>query len=72
MSVFAILLYHHIFYFWCHHQNARRSIDDPADFQLLTDCVLKDVEVSKDPAMAPAQALVRRIRTRDLYAFVDE
>jgi hypothetical protein len=50
----------------------KKCIDDPADFQLITDCILKDVEVSKNPAMAKAQAIVRDLRKRQLYAFVDE
>ena len=49
-----------------------KCIDDPQDFELITDCILKDVEVSKDPAMAKAQAIVRDLKKRRLYAFVDE
>ena len=47
-------------------------IDDPQEFQLITDCILKDVEVSKEPAMAKAQDILRRLRRRQLYGFVDE
>lgn len=53
-------------------RNNARCIDDPKEFQLITDCILKDVEVSKDPAMAKAQGIVRRLRQRKLYGFVDE
>ena len=53
-------------------ESLARCIDDPKEFQLITDCILKDVEVSKDPAMAKAQDIVRRLRQRKLYGFVDE
>jgi len=49
-----------------------RCIDDAKEFQYITDCILKDVECSKDPAMKKAQAIVKRMRQRKLYAFVDE
>lgn len=48
------------------------AIDDPAEYQHLTDCVLREIESSKDPGMAKAQGIVRDIRTRNLYKFVDE
>lgn len=49
-----------------------KSINDPAEYKHVTDCVLREIEASKDPGMAKAQAIVHDIRTRNLYKFVDE
>lgn len=49
-------------------QNGRISnaIWSAEEFALLDDTVLKEIERSKDQAMAKARALVGRIRTRNL------
>eukprot|EP01101_Sappina_pedata_P011026 TRINITY_DN7122_c0_g1_i1.p1 TRINITY_DN7122_c0_g1~~TRINITY_DN7122_c0_g1_i1.p1 ORF type:complete len:250 (+),score=45.71 TRINITY_DN7122_c0_g1_i1:77-826(+) len=52
--------------------NISGSLNDAADFCNLTDCILKTIETSKEPGLARAQALVRRLRRRDLYTFVDQ
>lgn len=48
------------------------SIADPVAFMRLTDALLPVIEYSTDPSLAAARKIVRRIRTRDLYRFVDE
>lgn len=55
-------------------QNGRisKAIWSPEDFAVLDDTVLREIERSRDQAMAKAKALVKRIRTRNLYKFVNE
>jgi HD superfamily phosphohydrolase len=48
------------------------AIDDAASYASLTDCVLRDIEFSKDPRLADARAIVNDVRRRKLYKFVDE
>jgi len=45
---------------------------DPREFQGLTDCILRDIERSRDDSLSKAQDIIRRIRTRRLYPFADE
>jgi HD superfamily phosphohydrolase len=54
------------------HLGFSECVRDPSRFLGLTDCILKDIEFSKDPALRPAQELLSRLRRRDLYKFVDE
>lgn len=49
-----------------------RAIEDPAEYMKLTDCVLKEIEFSTDPELARARELIKDIRCRRLYRFVDE
>ncbi len=37
----------------------------------LTDCILKEIECSRDGELKKAQDIIRRIRTRQLYKLVD-
>ena len=37
----------------------------------MTDCVLKTIECSRDPALGKSQAIIRRLRKRQLYKLVD-
>ncbi|KAF9018606.1 HD-domain/PDEase-like protein [Hymenopellis radicata] len=46
-------------------------IHSPKRFIELTDNLLHSIEYSKDPQLAPSQAIIRRIRKRDLYKAVD-
>ncbi|EQC32779.1 hypothetical protein SDRG_09750 [Saprolegnia diclina VS20] len=48
------------------------STESPEDFQYMTDHIVKMIECSKDPALQAARDIVRRIRRRELYEFVDE
>lgn len=48
------------------------AVDDPREYQHLTDHVLKTIEVSKQPELAAARRIVLNIRKRNLYQFVDE
>ena len=48
------------------------AIWDVKDFIKLDDSILKRIEWSEDAAMKPARDLVRRIRKRDLYQYVNE
>ena len=46
-------------------------VDDPEEYLHLTDSIVRNFAMSKDPNMKPAQDLIRRIQTRDLYKMVD-
>ncbi|KAJ2717303.1 hypothetical protein H4R19_000055 [Coemansia spiralis] len=48
------------------------AITDPARYQTLTDEVVRDIERSTGPELADARAIIARLRTRDIYKFVDE
>lgn len=48
------------------------SINDPFEFMRLTDSIVPMIEYSSDQALARARQLIRRVRTRKLYRFVDE
>ncbi|KAJ1736011.1 hypothetical protein LPJ61_000228 [Coemansia biformis] len=48
------------------------AITDPRLFLSLTDEVVRDIERSTAPELADARDIVARIRTRDIYKFVDE
>ncbi|OQR88242.1 hypothetical protein ACHHYP_07029 [Achlya hypogyna] len=48
------------------------STDSPEEFQFMTDHIVKTIECSKDPALQAARDIIRRIRRRELYEFVDE
>jgi hypothetical protein len=41
------------------------------EYLRLTDCVLKTIECSRDPALGKSQAIIRRLRKRQLYKLVD-
>jgi HD superfamily phosphohydrolase len=45
---------------------------EPTTYTHLTDCILKTIEASFEPELEPARAIIRRLRRRDLYRFVDE
>ncbi|GLB33172.1 putative metal dependent phosphohydrolases with conserved 'HD' motif [Lyophyllum shimeji] len=47
------------------------QVFDPDRFLYLTDNILLTIEASTDPNLAPARAIVDRIRTRDNYKLVD-
>eukprot|EP00698_Gefionella_okellyi_P005718 TRINITY_DN15181_c0_g1_i1.p1 TRINITY_DN15181_c0_g1~~TRINITY_DN15181_c0_g1_i1.p1 ORF type:complete len:480 (-),score=89.48 TRINITY_DN15181_c0_g1_i1:1371-2810(-) len=49
-----------------------QAIDDPSLYRTLTDCVVRNIEFSKDPRLADAQAILKRIRRRNLYKCADE
>eukprot|EP00047_Mylnosiga_fluctuans_P016034 m.51227 g.51227 ORF g.51227 m.51227 type:complete len:541 (+) comp6291_c0_seq1:1199-2821(+) len=46
------------------------AVDDMEAFKHLGDWVLWNIEASIDPALAPARAILKRLRTRDLYQVV--
>jgi HD superfamily phosphohydrolase len=48
------------------------NINDPESYMRLTDCLLKEIEVSRNQELRPAQDLLKRIRKRELYSFVSE
>lgn len=55
-----------------HVLNISDSIHDPEEFLAMTDSLLHTIEFSKDSRLADARSIVRRLRHRDLYSFVDE
>lgn len=38
----------------------------------LTDDILKEIELNKDPSLSKAHEILKRMRNRDLYKFIDE
>ncbi|EGG23663.1 HD phosphohydrolase domain-containing protein [Cavenderia fasciculata] len=48
------------------------QLDDPKEFINLTDSILQRIEYSKEPELKEARQIIRNIRTRNLYKFVDE
>nr|WCZ58536.1 dNTP triphosphohydrolase SAMHD1 [Andalucia godoyi] len=48
------------------------AVLDPEQFMGLTDCLIKQIETSHSQDLRPAQEIIRRMRKRDLYKFVDE
>jgi len=48
------------------------KVTDPELYIHLTDCILKTIESDLSPELEPARNILRRIRKRDLYLFVDE
>ena len=46
------------------------TMRDPARYVDMTDNILPHIESSRDPALKGAQAILKRIRTRDLYRFI--
>jgi hypothetical protein len=49
-----------------------KAVDNGEDYLNLTDDILRVIERSKEPELAQARHIMKRIRTRDLYKFVDE
>ena len=47
-------------------------IDNPDEYLYLTDAILKEIERSKVPELAESRRIIKRIRQRDLYRFVDQ
>lgn len=48
------------------------AVDNPEDYLNLTDDILRVIERSKTPELAKSREIMKRLRTRDLYKFVDE
>ncbi|KAI0666163.1 hypothetical protein C8Q78DRAFT_476791 [Trametes maxima] len=48
-----------------------RRLENPKEYLYLTDHIQTEIEASKDPRLAEAQAILHRIRIRDLYKAVD-
>ncbi|ETV91370.1 hypothetical protein H310_14049 [Aphanomyces invadans] len=48
------------------------STESPERFQYMTDHIVKMIECSTSHGLAPARDIIRRIRRRQLYDFVDE
>lgn len=49
-----------------------QAIDDPRVYSLLNDTILRVLEASRSEDLAPCRALIRRIRKRDIYPFINE
>lgn len=48
------------------------SIERPEDFIAISDCVISQIEFSKEPQLKQSKDLIHRLRRRRLYRFVDE
>ncbi|RPD54394.1 HD-domain/PDEase-like protein [Lentinus tigrinus ALCF2SS1-7] len=51
--------------------NIARRLENPKKYLHLTDHIQTEIEASEDPRLADAQAILHRIRVRDLYKAVD-
>lgn len=49
-----------------------KSITDMQEYVKLDDTVIKRIEWDPDPRLAKAQAIIKRVRKRELYRFVNE
>ncbi|KAJ3154480.1 SAM domain and HD [Geranomyces michiganensis] len=47
------------------------SVDDMTRYVHITDAIIKEIERSSAPELAKSRHIIERIRTRDLYRFVD-
>eukprot|EP01133_Synstelium_polycarpum_P007251 gene7251-8429_t len=47
-------------------------LDDPAEFINLTDSIIQRIEYSKEPELKESRRIIKDIRNRNLYKFVDE
>ena len=48
------------------------TIEDPDRYLHTTDAILHDIAASRDPALQKSRDILRAMRSRDLYKFVDE
>ena len=48
------------------------AIHDPDLYLNLTDSIIKEIERSKVPELEESRAIIKRMRRRDLYRFVDQ
>lgn len=48
------------------------SIYNPEEYTLLTDSIIKEIERTKNPDLKASRDIIKRIRSRDLYDFVDQ
>ncbi|KAG0168582.1 SAM domain and HD [Apophysomyces sp. BC1015] len=48
------------------------SVDKPEEYLHMTDDIIRAIERSKNPELEEARQIMKRLRTRDLYKFVDE
>lgn len=54
------------------HLKLSEKIDNPEDYLYLTDNIVHTIEGSKDPELEKARSIVKSIKKRELYKFVDE
>ncbi|KAA8499083.1 Deoxynucleoside triphosphate triphosphohydrolase SAMHD1-like [Porphyridium purpureum] len=54
------------------HLKISESITDPSSFMNFTDSIIRVIEMSKEASLGASRQLIRRLRNRDLYRFVDE
>ncbi|PRP74387.1 HD phosphohydrolase domain-containing protein [Planoprotostelium fungivorum] len=52
--------------------NISSAIEDPAEFTLLSDSILKTIETSKDPNLKESRDIISKIRKRQLYGSAGE
>ena len=48
------------------------AIRDPKEFIKLDDTIVKQIEFSNEPELQKARDIIKRLRKRDLYVFVNE
>ncbi|KAI8369175.1 hypothetical protein EDC96DRAFT_607057 [Choanephora cucurbitarum] len=48
------------------------SIDQPEEYLYMTDDILRTIERSRDPELEESRRIIKLLRTRNLYKFVDE
>ncbi|OAD78577.1 hypothetical protein PHYBLDRAFT_18303 [Phycomyces blakesleeanus NRRL 1555(-)] len=48
------------------------AVDNPEEYLHLTDDIIRGIERSKEPSLEESRQIIKRLRTRNLYKFVDE
>lgn len=48
------------------------AIRDPEQYTYLTDNIIFDIQISKDPRLQPAKELIKRLKRREFYPYVGE
>jgi HD superfamily phosphohydrolase len=48
------------------------AIYDPTQYMNLTDTILREIEKSTKPSLSASRAILKRLRTRNIYKFTDE
>ncbi len=50
----------------------QEMIFNPEDYTKMTDSLVSIIEVSKNPELKKSQAILKRLRQRDIYRFIGE
>jgi len=54
------------------HYHFDKIIEDPEAYLNLTDFILKEIELSKDPSLEKSRQILKRLKKREIYKFASE